>query len=113
GLLAGCGGDQAATPAPGGANPTAATGGANPTTATGGAAATTASGGTGGGAGISNKYAGTTLNLVFANHAWNTGITPMLAEFEKASGMKLAVSSIGETQLSDQLKGKFTAGVGD
>src|SRR6059058_2784252 len=83
GLLAGCGGDQAATPAPGGANPTAATGGANPTTATGGAAATTAPGGTGGGAGISNKYAGTTLNLVFANHAWNTGITPMLAEFEK------------------------------
>src|SRR5690348_15569148 len=130
--LAGCGGDTN-TPATGGgaaeatattatgggataATATTATGGAGEATATtaGGAATTPAAGGaTGGAAGISDKYKGTTLNIVMANHAWNTGITPLLPQFEQASGIKLNVSSYGETQLSDQLTVKFTSGGGD
>ncbi len=128
--LAGCGGDTN-TPATGGgateATATTATGGATEataTTATGGAGAATAApaggattpaagGATGGTSGISDKYKGTTLNIVMANHAWNTGITPLLPQFEQASGIKLNVSSYGETQLSDQLTVKFTSGGGD
>jgi multiple sugar transport system substrate-binding protein len=64
-------------------------------------------------AGVSDKYKGTTLNVVFANHAWATGIQPLLPQFEQASGIKLNISSFGETQLSDQLTTRFTAGSGD
>ena len=117
--LAGCGGDTN-TPATGGgataATATTATGGgATEATATtaGGATTPAAGGATGGTSGVSDKYKGTTLNIVMANHAWNTGITPLLPQFEQASGIKLNVSSYGETQLSDQLTVKFTSGGGD
>jgi len=32
-------------------------------------------------------YAGTTLRLVGANHPWQVAITPLLAEFEAATGV--------------------------
>ncbi|HUS17073.1 MAG TPA: sugar ABC transporter substrate-binding protein [Chloroflexia bacterium] len=78
-----------------------------------GGAMTPAAGTGGATAGISNKYSGATLNMVAANHAWNSGITPLIPEFEKARGMKINIASFGETQLSDQLTVKFTGGGSD
>jgi multiple sugar transport system substrate-binding protein len=126
GLLAGCGGDATPTTGTGGS-----TGGATATTAAPPAAdvtATTAPAveatptmaaeaeattGTGGGAAISDKFKGTTLNMVGANHAWNTAIQPLIPEFEAASGIKINLTSFGEDQLSNQLTVRFTSGAGD
>src|SRR5690349_19409183 len=83
--LAGCGGEVTPTTGAGGATggeatATTATGGATggeataTTAMTGGEATATtggATGGTGGTGGVSDKYKGTTLNIVMANHAWN------------------------------------------
>ena len=126
GLLAGCGGE--ATPTAG----TGATGAATATTAAPPAAEATATTaapaaeatpttaaaaepttGTGGGAAISDQYKGTTLNMVAANHAWNNAIQPLIPEFEKASGIKINLTSYGEDQLSNQLTVRFTSGAGD
>lgn len=115
-LLAGCG---EATPSPGGGSGATATATSAPSGAPppAGATATTPAGGaeatTGGGPAVSDQFKGTTLNLVGANHAWNTAIQPLLPEFEQASGMKINLSSFGEDQLSNQLTIRFTSGSGD
>jgi multiple sugar transport system substrate-binding protein len=115
----GAGGAPAATTAAGGAGGAAST--PADTTPAAGGATTPAAGATtpapadisGSAAGVSTQYKGTTINLVMANHAWNSGITPYLAEFQKVSGINIKSTSYGETQLSDQLTVKFTAGGGD
>jgi multiple sugar transport system substrate-binding protein len=125
GLLAGCGGDATPTPGAGGtAGEATATTAAPPAadatattapvaveaTPTVAAEATT---GAGGGAAISDKFSGTTLNMVGANHAWNDAIQPLIPEFEAASGIKINLTSYGEDQLSNQLTVRFTSGAGD
>lgn len=106
---AAAGGEATATTA------SAATGGETPTTAAESTPGTSGGTGTTGDltAGISDKYKGTTLNVVFANHAWNTAISKYISQFEQASGIKLNISSFGEDQLSQQLTVRFTSGGGN
>jgi len=58
-------------------------------------------------------FAGTTLRLVGANHPWQVAITPMLAEFEAATGIKVEFEALGEDQLNQKLTTEFTAGNSD
>ncbi len=58
-------------------------------------------------------YAGTTLRLVGANHPWQVAITPLLAEFEAATGIKVNFEAYGEDQLNQRLTTEFTAGSSD
>ena len=46
-------------------------------------------------------YAGTELRLVGANHPWQVAITPLLAEFEAATGIKVNFEALGEDQLQE------------
>jgi len=83
-MLAGCGGTPSAspTPAPGG---TAAPAGDKP-------------------------FAGKTITLVTANHPWSEAITPLLPEFEAATGIKVKIENYFEDQLTQKLTVQFTAG---
>jgi multiple sugar transport system substrate-binding protein len=126
GILAACASaDQAAPPeslaepssSPSGAS-SASAGAASPSAsgaASPGAAspATSAAAGTVSTEGVSNKFAGTTLNMVTANHAWQAAMQPLLPAFEQASGMRINLTSYGEDQLSNQLTVRFTSGSGD
>jgi multiple sugar transport system substrate-binding protein len=58
-------------------------------------------------------YAGTELRLVGANHPWQVAITPLLAEFEAATGIKVNFEALGEDQLNQRLTTEFTAGNSD
>jgi multiple sugar transport system substrate-binding protein len=58
-------------------------------------------------------YAGTTLRLVGANHPWQVAITPLLADFEAATGIKVNFEAYGEDQLNQKLTTEFTAGSSD
>lgn len=58
-------------------------------------------------------YAGATLRLVGANHPWQVAITPLLAEFEAATGIKVNFEALGEDQLNQKLTTEFTAGGSD
>ncbi|MBK8796414.1 MAG: sugar ABC transporter substrate-binding protein [Anaerolineales bacterium] len=58
-------------------------------------------------------YAGTTLRLVGANHPWQVAITPLLADFEAATGIKVNFEAYGEDQLNQKLTTEFTAGGSD
>ncbi len=61
-------------------------------------------------AGVSNKYAGTELRLIFANHPWTNAIQALIPSFEKASGMDLRIENYFEDQLSQKLQIGFTSG---
>ncbi len=61
-------------------------------------------------AGVSNKYAGTELHLIFDNHPWKDAITPLLPQFEQASGIKLTIENYAEDQLSQKLQIALTSG---
>jgi multiple sugar transport system substrate-binding protein len=61
-------------------------------------------------AGVSNKFAGTELRLIFANHPWNNTIQRLIPDFEKASGMSLRIESYFEDQLSQKLQVGLTSG---
>lgn len=58
-------------------------------------------------------FAGTELRLVGANHPWQVAITPMLAEFEAQTGIKVTFEALGEDQLNQKLTTEFTAGSSD
>jgi hypothetical protein len=58
-------------------------------------------------------FAGTELRLVGANHPWQVAITPLLAEFEAATGIKVNFEAYGEDQLNQKLTTEFTAGGSD
>ena len=58
-------------------------------------------------------YAGVTLRLVGANHPWQVAITPLLADFEAATGIKVNFEAYGEDQLNQKLTTEFTAGGSD
>ena len=58
-------------------------------------------------------YAGTELRFVGANHPWQAAITPMLAEFEATTGIKVNFEALGEDQLNQRLTTEFTAGSSD
>lgn len=58
-------------------------------------------------------HAGTTLRLVGANHPWQVAITPLLADFEAATGIKVNFEAYGEDQLNQKLTTEFTAGGSD
>lgn len=87
-LVAGCAAPVAAPSAPAGGEAAAPAAGAQP-------------------------YAGTTLRLVGANHPWQVAITPLLAEFEAATGIKVNFEALGEDQLNQKLTTEFTAGNSD
>ena len=58
-------------------------------------------------------YASVTLRLVGANHPWQVAITPMLADFEAQTGIKVNFEALGEDQLNQKLTTEFTAGNSD
>ncbi|MCL4830709.1 MAG: sugar ABC transporter substrate-binding protein [Caldilinea sp.] len=58
-------------------------------------------------------YAGVTLRLVGANHPWQVAITPLLADFEAQTGIKVNFEALGEDQLNQKLTTEFTAGNSD
>jgi len=55
-------------------------------------------------------FAGQTITLVTANHPWPEAITPLLPEFEAATGIKVKVENYFEDQLTQKLTVQFTAG---
>ncbi|MCQ9162656.1 MULTISPECIES: ABC transporter substrate-binding protein [unclassified Arthrobacter] len=61
--------------------------------------------GGGGGGKASN-----TVRVTLANHVWTDGIKAAIPEFEKASGLKVELTQLGEDQLSDQYNVKLNAG---
>lgn len=63
-----------------------------------------------GGTNSSQPFAGTTLNIVLANHPWQIAIQKMLPDFTKETGIQVKVQNYFETQLSQKLSIGFTAG---
>lgn len=55
----------------------------------------------------------TTVRIILANHVWTDSIKTAIPEFEKASGLKVELTQLGEDQLSDQYNVKLNAGTGD
>ncbi|HEX7746367.1 MAG TPA: sugar ABC transporter substrate-binding protein [Micromonosporaceae bacterium] len=51
--------------------------------------------------------------MTLANHVWTENIKKALPEFEKATGLKVELTQLGEDQLSDQYNVKLNAGSGD
>ncbi len=60
--------------------------------------------------GVSDKYKGTEVRVIFANHPWAVAIQPLIPEFEKASGINLRLESYFEDQLSQKLQIGLTSG---
>ena len=50
-----------------------------------------------------------TIRLVAANHPWTEAITPLLADFEKETGITVKVDSYFEDQLSQKTSVEFAA----
>jgi multiple sugar transport system substrate-binding protein len=67
----------------------------------------------GGGGGSSDSAGSKTLRVTLVNHVWTDNIKKALPEFEKATGLKVEVSQLGEDQLSDQYNVKLNAGTSD
>lgn len=63
----------------------------------------------GGGGGGETKASGT-VRVTLANHVWTEGIKASIPEFEKATGLKVELTQLGEDQLSDQYNVKLNAG---
>ena len=62
------------------------------------------------GGGSSDAKAGGTVRVTLANHVWTDGIKAAIPEFEKATGLKVELTQLGEDQLSDQYNVKLNAG---
>ncbi|MTK03798.1 sugar ABC transporter substrate-binding protein [Micromonospora sp. CP22] len=54
-----------------------------------------------------------TVRVTLVNHVWTENIRQALPEFEKATGLKVEVTQLGEDQLSDQYNVKLNAGSRD
>ncbi|MFB9276715.1 ABC transporter substrate-binding protein [Cohnella cellulosilytica] len=91
-ILAGCGGNS---------SPEASSPAASQAPASASASAST---------GNDKPFAGQTITLVTANHPWSEAITPLLPEFEAATGIKVKVENYFEDQLTQKLTVQFTAG---
>ncbi len=55
----------------------------------------------------------TTVRVTLANHVWTENVKQALPAFEKATGLKVEVTQLGEDQLSDQYNVKLNAGSSD
>ena len=53
------------------------------------------------------------IKVTMANHVWTTEIQKVIPEFEKQSGIKVNVTTLGESQLSDQYNVKLNAGTNE
>ncbi|GAB3697238.1 ABC transporter substrate-binding protein [Mariniluteicoccus flavus] len=53
------------------------------------------------------------IKVTMANHVWTTEIQKAIPEFEKATGIKVNVTTLGESQLSDQYNVKLNAGTNE
>ncbi|NJC73539.1 sugar ABC transporter substrate-binding protein [Planosporangium thailandense] len=70
------------------------------------------SSGSSGGSGDSGSGS-KTLRVTLANHVWTENIKAALGDFEKQTGLKVEVTQLGESQLSDQYNVKLNAGASD
>lgn len=61
-------------------------------------------------AGVSDKYKGTEIRVIFANHPWANALQSLIPQFEKASGMSIRLESYFEDQLSQKLQIGLTSG---
>lgn len=66
-----------------------------------------------GGGGEEGGSGSTTVRVTLANHVWTDNIKKDLPEFEKATGLKVELTQLGEDQLSDQYNVKLNAGTSD
>ncbi|HEU5143682.1 MAG TPA: sugar ABC transporter substrate-binding protein [Dermatophilaceae bacterium] len=66
-----------------------------------------------GGGGEEGGSGSTTVRVTLANHVWTDNIKKDLPEFEKATGLKVELTQLGEDQLSDQYNVKLNAGSTD
>jgi len=55
-------------------------------------------------------YAGQTIRILFANHPWAEAIKPLVAEFEKETGIIVKAESYSEKNLSDKLTVELATG---
>ena len=55
-------------------------------------------------------FAGQTIRVVLANHAWTDAVAPILSRFEEETGIKVEWESYGEEQLNQKLTTEFIAG---
>lgn len=53
------------------------------------------------------------VKVTLANHVWSTAIQELIGEFEAETGLDVTVSTLGESQLSDQYNVKLNAGTDD
>jgi len=80
---------------------------------TGGLAALALAGCASGGAGGGGQTGSTTVRITLANHVWTENVKKSLADFEKATGLKLEITQLAEDQLSDQYNVKLNAGTSE
>jgi len=82
---------------------------------TGGLAALALAGCAGGSTGgASGPAAGsTTVRVTLANHVWTENVKKVIADFEKATGLKVELTQLAEDQLSDQYNVKLNAGTSE
>ena len=66
-----------------------------------------------GGGGEEGGSGSKTVRVTLANHVWTDNIKKDLPEFEKATGLKVELTQLGEDQLSDQYNVKLNAGSTD
>jgi multiple sugar transport system substrate-binding protein len=66
-----------------------------------------------GGGGEESSSGSKTVRVTLANHVWTENIKKDLPEFEKATGLKVELTQLGEDQLSDQYNVKLNAGSTD
>jgi multiple sugar transport system substrate-binding protein len=66
-----------------------------------------------GGGGSTGSSGSTTLRVILANHVWTEAIKAAIPDFEKSSGLKIELTTLGEDQLSDQYNVKLNAGTAD
>ena len=64
----------------------------------------------GGASGSTDAKTAGTVRVTLANHVWTDGIKAAIPEFEKATGLKVELTQLGEDQLSDQYNVKLNAG---
>lgn len=66
------------------------------------------------GSGSNGGSAGSdTVRITLANHVWTDTIKKKIPDFEKATGLKVEITQLGEDQLSDQYNVKLNAGAED
>ena len=59
---------------------------------------------------MKKPYAGQTIRVLFANHPWAEAIKPLVAEFEKETGITVKAESYSEKNLSDKLTVELATG---